>query len=561
MNILGITGFFHDPSAALLCDGKLVAFVEEERLVRVKHAATIFPEGSIEYCLKTAGIDYKDLDAIVCEHQMDVILEHDVNMEPYKTIFANDSKSKDFHRSIFEGAKERFLNFAQEKGIKRAVFAPHHDTHLANAYYGSGFEEALVLSIDGRGDTKSAIIGLGRGGDIDILDKVALPESLGLLYASTTKFLGYTPFDGEGTVMGLAAYGEDLYRDVFDKIVGRDGHRFTIKPEACFNELIDPLCKGAKTPLIDAFGEPREFNPDPRNGVDENIAASLQAVVERAVIDYVAHYIKETGVRKLCVSGGVGLNSKLNGQLVKHLQLEDIYVFPAAGDAGCAVGAAMWYAKQCGQQSIEPVGHVYLGPEYSDSEILESIEAKGLAYRVPESIASATAELLDSHKIIGWFQGRMEAGPRALGGRSILSNPTSQKDKDNVNIKVKFREPWRPFAPSILFEQREKYTGSKIHAPFMTVTFEVPENVRTEIPGAMHVDDTIRVQTVKREDNPLYYDLIAEFDKLTGVPVVTNTSFNRKGEPIVNSPEDALEMFMATEMDAVVIGGYLVEKK
>jgi len=560
MNILGITGFFHDPSAALLCDGKLVAFVEEERLVRVKHAATIFPEKSIEYCLKVAGIDYKDLDAIVCEHQMDVILEHDVNMEPYKTIFENDSKSKEFHRSIFEGAKERFLSFAQEKGIKRAVFAPHHDTHLANTYYGSGFKDALVLSIDGRGDTKSAMIGLGRNGDIDVLDKVALPESLGLLYASVTKFLGYTPFDGEGTVMGLAAYGEDLYRDVFDKIVGRDGHRFTIQPEACFNELIDPLCKGVVTPLIEAFGEPREFNPDPRNGVDENIAASLQAAVERAGIDYVAHYIKETGIKKLCISGGVGLNSKLNGQLVKHLQLEDIYVFPAAGDAGCAVGAAMWYAKHYGEQSIEPVNHIYLGPEYSDNEILEAIKSKGLAYQRPRNIASAAAELLASHKIVGWFQGRMEAGPRALGGRSILSNPTSLEDKDNVNIRVKFREPWRPFAPSILFEAREKYTGSKIHAPFMTVTFEVPEDARADIPGAMHVDDTIRVQTLKREDNPRYYDLIAAFDELTGVPVLTNTSFNRKGEPIVNTPEDALEMFMATDMDAVAIGGFLVEK-
>lgn len=560
MNILGITGFFHDPSAALLVDGKLVAFVEEERLVRIKHANATFPERSIDFCLQEAGINFGDLDAIVCEHDMDVILAHDQGMTPYREVFRAHPELKAWHREIFEGAKARFLDFAAKKGIRKAIFAPHHHTHLATAYYGSGFDEALVLSIDGRGDTQSAIIAHGVAGEIRILDEVPLPNSLGLLYAGVTKFLGYTPFDGEGTVMGLAAYGTDTYRDFFDELVGRKNDRFDVRPDAAFNEFIDPLCKGIANPLEARFGKPRAFNPDPRNGVDENIAASLQACVERAVADYVRHYIRKTGIRKLCIAGGVALNSKMNGQIFRQLGLEDIYAFPVAGDAGCAIGAAMWYAKEVHGQKIAPIAHAYLGPTASDDQIRSALEKTAFRVSKPDNIAEASANYLADHRIVGWFQGRMEGGARALGARSILSNPSRVADKDAVNIRVKFREPWRPFAPSILYESRQRYTGSSVHAPFMTVTFEVPEAVRAEIPGAMHVDNTIRVQTVKREDNPLYYAAIDAFGQKTGTPVLTNTSFNRKGEPIVNSPDEALAMFGATDMDALAIGPYFVTK-
>ena len=560
MYILGITGFFHDPSAALFEDGKLLAFVEEERLVRIKHANAIFPEKSIEYCLKAAGIGFADLDAIVCEHDMDVILTHDPEMEPYRQIFTNYPERQALHREIFLNAKARFLDFASKNGIRKAVFAPHHDTHLATAYYGSGFDQALVLSVDGRGDTQSAVIAHGVAGEMRILDEVPLPNSLGLLYSGVTKFLGYTPFDGEGTVMGLAAYGTDVYHEFFDELVGRKEHRFDMKPSAAFNRLIDPLCKEIVSPLEARFGKAREFNPDPRNGVDENIAASLQACVERAVADYLRHYMKVTGAKKLCIAGGVALNSKMNGQLFRQLGLEDIYAFPVAGDAGCAIGAAMWYAKEVHGKKIEPISHAYYGPVASESQIKNALKNTTFKVAMPENIADVSAGLLAEHKIVGWFQGRMEGGARALGSRSILSNPSCLADKDAVNIRVKFREPWRPFAPSILFEKRERYTGSKVHAPFMTVTFEVPEFARAEIPGAMHIDNTIRVQTVKREDNPLYYEAIEAFEKKTGTPVLTNTSFNRKGEPIVNTPEEALAMFGATEMDALAIGPYLVTK-
>jgi carbamoyltransferase len=561
MNILGITGFFHDPSAGLLVDGKLVAFVEEERLVRIKHATGAFPERSIEFCLQTAGISFGDLDAIVCEHDLDLILSHDPEMDPYRQAFKRYPGLKERHRRIFEGAKARFLDFASRKRIRKAVFAPHHHTHLATAYYGSGFGEALALSIDGRGDTQSAVLAHCVCGQIRILDEIPLPSSLGLLYASVTRFLGYKPFDGEGTVMGLAAYGTDCFRACFDEWVGRRGHRFVVEPDAAFNALIDPFCGAVRSPLESPFGSPRRFNPDPRNGVDENIAASLQACVERAVSDYLRHYIEATGVRKLCLAGGVALNSKMNGQLFKQLELEDIYAFPVASDAGCAIGAAMWYAKEAHGQDISPISHAYFGPAAAEDQILAALDKTAFKVEEPENIAESAAALLADHKIVGWFQGRMEGGPRALGARSILSNPTRAQNKNAVNIGVKFREPWRPFAPSILYEKRQRYTGSLTHAPFMTVTFEVPEPARAEIPGAIHVDNTIRVQTVKREDNPLYYEVISAFESETGTAALTNTSFNRKGEPIVNSPAEALAMFAATEMDALAIGPYLVNKK
>jgi len=562
MKILGITGFFHDPSAAILVDGELIAFVEEERLNRIKHSQATFPVQSIDFCMEKAGLDFSDLDAIVCEHQMDVIMEHDQTMEPYKSLMSANGGIKERHNSIFNGAIEKFENFAADKGIKKAVYAPHHDTHLASAFFGSGFDEAIVLSIDGRGDTQSAVIARAKGSDIEVLDEVALPDSLGLLYAGVTKYLGYHPFDGEGTVMGLAAYGEDVYREFFDSLVGRqDGFRFNMKPEVAFNELIDPLCEGVASPLVKEFGPAREFNPDPRNGIDENIAASLQACTERAVIDYIKHFVEKTGIKKLCLAGGVAQNSKMNGQILKAIDLEDIYAFPVSNDAGCAIGAAMWYENQNSDIKVNPLPAIYLGPEYTAEEIKNALSESPYAVEEPDDLTQEVAEVLNNHQIVGWFQGRMEGGARALGARSILSNPTTLEDKDNVNIKVKFREPWRPFAPSVLYDDREKYTDSKIHSPFMTITFDVPEIAQKDIPGAMHVDNTIRIQTVKQEDNKLYYDLISKFGKLSGVNVITNTSFNRKGEPIVNLPSEALDMFLNTEMDVLAIGPYLIRKK
>jgi len=561
MIILGITGFFHDTSAAILKDGKLIAFVEEERLTRIKHAHATFPEKSIDFCMKKAGINFSDLDAIICEHDMEVILQNDEFMEPYKSLMVTDIEMKEKHNTIFKNAKEIFLNFAQDKGIKKAIFAPHHYTHIASSFFGSGFEDALILSIDGRGDTESMAVAQGNGKEIKILDEIKLPTSLGLLYASVTKYLGYTPFDGEGTVMGLAAYGKDIYSDFFDSLIEWEGNSFTMKPDVSFNSLIDPFCENIKSPLIKAFGPPRDFSPDPRNGIDENIAASLQAFLERTVIRYLSHFINETGIKKLCLAGGVAQNSKMNGQILKALDLDDIYAFPVSNDAGCSIGAAMWYENKFGNNKIKPISNIYVGPEFSAAEIKDALKDCQYIIEEPKDLAQEVAELLNAHKIVAWFQGRMEGGARALGSRSILSNPTSLEDKDNVNIKVKFREPWRPFAPAVLYEERKKYTGSDIHSPFMTITFDVPKESQSDIIGSLHVDNTIRVQTVKKEDNPLYYDMISKFGKLSGVSVVNNTSLNRKGEPIINTPSEALDMFINTELDALAIGPYLLRKK
>ncbi|WP_333804624.1 carbamoyltransferase family protein [Sulfurospirillum sp.] len=560
MNILGITGFFHDTSAALLIDGELVAFVEEERLIRIKHAHTIFPEKSIEFCMKKAGLKFSDIDAIVCEHDMDVIINNDQLIEPYKSLMDKNIELKAKHNSIFFNAKNNFLRFAKEKGIKEAIFAPHHEAHLASTFFGSGFSEALILSIDGRGDTNSMVIAKGIGTQIEILDEILLPTSLGLLYASVTKYLGYTPFDGEGTVMGLAAYGKDVYSDFFNSLIKQEDFKFSLMPEISFNSLIDPLCDDIKSPLIKAFGPPRDFNPDPRNGIDENIAASLQAFLERIVIKYISHFINETGIKKLCLAGGVAQNSKMNGKIYKALNLEDIYAFPVSNDAGCAIGAAMWYENLYGYNKIKPITTIYTGPEFSPFEIFAALKDSPYVIEEPDDLAQEVAKLLHEHKIVAWFQGKMEGGARALGARSILSNPTSLEDKNNVNIKVKFREPWRPFAPSILYEERLKYIGCDIHSPFMTITFDVPKKAQQNIVGSMHIDNTIRVQTVKKEDNELYYDMISKFGQLSGISVVNNTSMNRKGEPIINTPKEALDMFANTELDALAIGPYLLRK-
>ncbi len=562
MNILGITCYFHDPAAALMVDGRLIAFVEEERLNRTKHSPQTFPSKAIDYCLKEGGLTYGDIDVLVCEHDLDVILKHDVRMQPYSHIFKKYPHFALEHEATYLAVKQKVIDYAKSKGINKYYFASHHDTHLATAYYGSGFDDAIILSIDGRGDTQSTVIAKGKDGNIDILDEVLLPSSLGLLYANVTQFLGYTPFEGEGTVMGLAAFGEDVYRDFFDELVYRDGHKFIVRPEASFNSTFDGFCGEIQNPLLKKFGPSRQFNPDPRNGIDENIAASLQACVERAVIDYVGHYVRETGVKKLCIAGGVAMNSKMNGRLFKELMLDDIYVFPVAGDAGCSIGGAMWYGRNFNNDDIAPISSIYCGPSYSDSEVMQSlIDVAGIKIETPNDIAYKAASLITDHKIVGWYQGRMEGGARALGARSILSNPGSIKDKDAVNMRVKFREPWRPFAPSILHERSSRYLGVEISAPFMTITFDVPEEVRNEIPATMHVDYTVRAQTVKQEDNPLYYALIEYMEELTGVAAVTNTSFNVKGEPIVNTPTQALDMFLKTDMDALVIGSYLVSKK
>ncbi len=561
MNILGITGYFHDPAAALLINGKLVAYIEEERICRVKHAPQTFPEKAIEYCLKEAGLTFNDIDAMVCEHDLDLIVRHDKEMEPYKSIFAKNANYASNHSASYLAVKKLISNYASSNGISNIYFASHHDTHLATAYYGSGFDDALILSIDGRGDTQSTVIAKGSNGCIDILDEVLLPSSLGLLYANVTQFLGYTPFEGEGTVMGLAAYGEDRYSDFFNTLVHKIGHKFTVRPEASFNNLFDGYCQDIPSPFVNKFGAPRKYTVDPRNGVDEHIAASLQACIERTVCDYIGYYMRLTGIKKLCIAGGVAMNSKMNGYIYKNLVPEDMYVFPVSGDAGCSIGGAMWYAKNVCHEEISPISNIYCGPSYSDDDINTVLAScAGVEVTTPADMPNEVASMIADHKIVGWFHGRMEGGARALGARSILSNPSAIEDKDAVNIGVKFREPWRPFAPSILYEHRSRYMGSDILAPFMTITFDVPEQVRHEIPATMHVDGTIRAQTVRREDNLLYYKLIKSFGEKTGTPVISNTSFNRKGEPIVNTPLQALEMFMETKMDALSMGSYLVTK-
>lgn len=560
MNILGITSSFHDTSAALLIDGKLVSFIEEERLIREKHAFGKFPENAINFCLKNSNMDFSDIDYLVSEHQLEVIMQNDIEINPYKKVFEKNEVLKNNHIKYFHNKLKAIKTFCKEKGIKKHTFAPHHFTHLYTAFYGSGFDKSLILSIDGRGEKESLVLAIGENTEIKVIDRLFLPQSVGLLYASVTQYLGYKPFDGEGTVMGLAAYGDRRYISDFENIINYHNNRINVDYSSYFCEMFNPIFKGVRSPLEKLFGKKRHFRKDPRDGIDEHVAAGLQYSLENVVIEYLDYYLKKYGLKKLCLAGGVALNSKMNGRILEMIELDDFYVFPVSNDAGCAIGAAMWLADKEGDKIKPGIDNVYYGEEYDNNYILKLLKNRGLKFYDYDDPNEKAADMLAEHKIVAWYNGRTEAGPRALGSRSILANPSSLTDKDNMNNKVKFRESWRPFAPSIMYEYMGDYTNKIIHAPFMNITFKIKPEKINNIIGASHVDNTARFQTVTENVNPRFYDLIDSFRKKTGIPAVLNTSFNRKGEPIVNKPEEALDMYLSTNIDALVIGNYILEK-
>jgi carbamoyltransferase len=381
-----------------------------------------------------------------------------------------------------------------------------------------------------------------------------------MLYSAVTQFLGFTPFDGEGTVMGLASYGENRFRDAFAQMVFPTADGFLTRPGCYWSRSTVGWLSGVPNGLTRFFGEPRPYRKNPINGTDEHIAASLQCATEQ-----IGHHLfdllyRETGWQDFCLAGGVGLNAKMNGELLAHPAVKRFYVPPVASDSGGAIGAAyLLYARLTGKRP-HPIAHAYYGPQYSNEAIRAVLEETGVNYERCNDIARRGAELLAEGKILGWFQGRMEMGPRALGNRSILAHPAYPAMKDAVNNKVKHREPWRPFGPSVLFEERERYFLGNADAPFMTKALPATAAGRRDLAAAAHGDGTARAQTVTEAANPLYYSLIREFGKATGVYGVLNTSFNLKGHPIVNTPRQAVEMFQQTGMDHLIIGDFIVRR-
>ena len=590
-HILGISCYYHDAAAVLLCDGELVAAAEEERFSRKKHDSD-FPSLAIQFCLEIAGITSQDLDWVVFYEK-----PFDKFERILKTALQTYPKSyRVFRESMMTWLVDKlWIRHAIQSELdlpsERVLFTQHHLSHAASSFYASPFEESAILTVDGVGEWATAAYGIGKGTDITLTKELRFPHSVGLLYSAFTAFLGFQVNEGEYKVMGMAPYGEPRYVDKVRQVVRQfdDGsveldmdyfcfHHSTVRT---FNRKFEDLFGQPREPEVLFFtketGFPAYFGERPDNYeelIRENqhyadVAASIQAVTEEIMVGMARAVREQTGMTNLCLAGGVALNSVANGRILSESGFENVYIQPASGDGGGALGAALHaYHGMLGMPRGFQMRHAYWGAEYSDEEIESYLKSEGVIYTTCSDnadLVEKTAELLASGKVVGWFQGRFEWGPRALGNRSILADPRREEMKDVVNTKIKFREPYRPFAPSILAERAHEYfeldrPADQDPARFMLLVSKVKSEKRDEIPATTHVDGTGRLQTVFKEENPLYHALISRFADLTGVPVLLNTSFNLRGEPIVTTPENAYSTFVRSEMDVLVLGRHIVTK-
>jgi len=561
MYVLGINAYYHDTSAALLEDGKLIVAVEEERFNRIKHSPNTFPNKAIDFCLKYANIKLTDIDHVAYYMDQSLIIKKFWKFQPYfnKLIW---TPWKFFGALYLFNQKDRMASSLAKKAKAKAHFTEHHLAHAASAYYGSKFKKTNILTLDGRGELVSALMAEGNNNEIKKIEEVPLPHSLGMAYSATTQFLGFQPNEGEGKVMGLAPYGKDKFSKIFDKLLWPTNNGFRMDNSYFWNHLEgwgSPEQTFYSQKMADILGKPRTTEP-PINNHYEHIAFSLQKKTEDIGVHMAKLIYEKTGYKNLCMAGGVALNAKMNGIIAQQDFIDDIYIQPAATDSGSAIGAAFYVYNQITGKRPEPVDDVFLGSQYSDKDIKKALDKCKLEYKKSPDISGDVARLLAKNKIIGWFQGRMELGPRALGSRSILVNPEKKEMVHTLNYYVKNRELWRPFALSMLYEDKKKYLKHDLSSPFMILIDEVPEERRKEVAAGVHVDGTTRPQTLQRKHNPLYYDLIKKFGKITGTPVLLNTSFNLAGEPIVNTPAEAIKDFYGSGMDYLAIGNYLVKK-
>jgi len=564
MNILGISCYYHDAAAALVRDGQLVAAAEEERFNRKKHYSD-FPELAIDYCLREAGITAEDLDHVAFYEKPFVKFDRILNMYTYTW----PKSYLSFMKAIPLWLKDRLwmrADLQKRLGLeeKPIVFCEHHMSHAASAFLVSPYERSAILTLDGVGEWATTARGLGEGNRITLEEQISFPHSIGLLYSAITAYLGFRVNDAEWKVMGLAPYGSPAYVDRFEKLVDikEDGsfrlnmkyfsHHFSSRK--MFNRRFERL-----------FGRPRRLPESELEDFHRDIAHSGQKIVERIIVNLARTTYEKYGSENLCIAGGVGLNSVANWRILEETPFENIFIQPAAGDSGGAVGAAFYlWNTVLDHPRTFVMKHAYWGPEYSHDECEAVLAQRKIPYEKFErdELVREAARHIAEDKVIGWYQGRLEFGPRALGSRSIVANPMNPQMKDIINAKIKFREKFRPFAPSVLLEEAHKFFEMEegLELPYMLMVPKVRAEAREKIPAVTHEDGTGRVQTVTRRDNPLYYDMIAEFGRRTGVPVVVNTSFNVRGEPIVNTPENALNCFLKTGMDVLVLGNCVVDK-
>ncbi len=587
MHILGISAFYHDSAACLVKDGEILAAAQEERFTRKKGDAS-FPSHAITYCLRAAGVSPEDLAAVAFYDKP--LLKFERILETYLGVVPRGVRSFLMAGPLW--LKEKlFLDrqIREEVGYRgRLLYAEHHESHAASAFYPSPFDEAAILTIDGVGEWATASVGIGKGKDLDLLQEIHFPHSLGLLYSAFTYYTGFKVNSGEYKVMGLAPYGEPRYVDlILNELIDlkKDG---SFKLNMKYFNYLDGL-----TMTNEAFhelfgGPPREMETQ-LTQKEMDLARSIQAVCEEVMLRMTRTVHVRTGQENLCLAGGVALNCVANGRILREGPFKRVWIQPAAGDAGGALGVALLVYhryfgadRQCSSDRDHMQGAL-LGPTFSDKEIEAFLRARGVPYRRlgQEALVREVAEILSHEKVVGWFQGRMEFGPRALGNRSILGDPRSPKMQALMNLKIKFREGFRPFAPSVLRERVTDYFELNEDSPYMLVVAPVKRerqipmskdeqrlwgieklNVpRSDIPAVTHIDYSARIQTVSRKDNPLYYDLLRAFEAQTGYGVLVNTSFNVRGEPIVCTPEDAYRCFVRTQIDHLAMGPFLLEKK
>ncbi|HEY7690905.1 MAG TPA: carbamoyltransferase C-terminal domain-containing protein [Gaiellaceae bacterium] len=568
--ILGLNAYHGDAAAALLVDGELVCAAEEERFTRVKHCAG-FPARSAAWCLADAGLSAAELEHVA------------IGRDPRANLGAK------LRRTIAHGASPRFLkarleNAARVRDVKAELEAAlgaevgarihhveHHRAHVASAFFASPFEDAAILSVDGFGDFASTMLAEGRGSSFTVLERVLFPHSLGIFYTAVTQWLGFPKYGDEGKVMGLAPYGSPRFLAEMRHLVRPHGDVFELGLDFFrhHQEGVD-MTWDEGTPTIGTLFSARMeevFGPARAPGgeltaLHEDVAASLQAMLEEAYLHLVGALWERTGVPRICLAGGVALNAVANGRIRPETPFEDVFVQPAAGDSGIAVGAALhvWH-QELGRPRRFAMEHAYWGPEFSEAECSAALAAAGLDAQLldDDDLFRQVAERIAAGDVVGWFQGRMEYGPRALGHRSIVADPRRADMKDILNARIKHREPFRPFAPSILAEATGEWFEQDYPSPYMVLVYRTRAEKRESIPAVNHVDDTGRLQTVTEEASPRYHRLIREFARLTGVPILLNTSFN-ENEPIVMTPEQAVETFQKTRMDLLVLGNSVVRR-